>query len=173
VFIELLHHQIPKFQFEAAWCLTNVASGSTDHVENLVEKDVLKHFIQLMNSPHIEVVEQVIWGVGNIAGDSYLTRDSVLQSGALNKIAEILDQAQPGTSFTRNEAWALSNLCRGRPPPKYELLRRAIPTLIKVLVENDSEDIITDICWALSYLSDGAKERIGDLLQTDLLAKMI
>jgi importin subunit alpha-1 len=64
-------------------------------------------------------------------------------------------------------------LCRGRPPPKYELLRRAIPTLIKVLVENDSEDIITDICWALSYLSDGAKERIGDLLHTDLLSKMI
>jgi hypothetical protein len=46
-----------------------------------------------MSSPHIEVVEQVIWGVGNIAGDSYLTRDSVLQSGALVKIAEILDQA--------------------------------------------------------------------------------
>ena len=25
-----------------------------------------------------------------------------------------------------------------------------------MLVENDKEDIITDICWALSYLSDGA-----------------
>ena len=45
--------------------------------------------------------------------------------------------------------------------------------MIKVLVENDKEDIITDICWALSYLSDGAKERIDDLLDQKLLQKMI
>ena len=173
VFIQLLHHNIPKFQFEAAWCLTNVASGTTDHVSNLIEKDVLIHFNQLLSSPHIEVVEQVIWGIGNIAGDSPLTRDSVLNSGSLESIAAVLDQAVPGTSFMRNASWALSNLCRGRPQPQYMLVRRAIPTLIKILVENDKEDIITDICWALSYLSDGAQERIHDLLDIGLLQKMI
>jgi len=173
VFINLLHHDIPKFQFEAAWCLTNIASGTTDHVNNLIEKEVLQHFIQLLSSPCIEVVEQVIWGIGNIAGDSPMTRDSVLNSGALEKIAVVLDQAVPGSSFLRNASWALSNLCRGRPQPKYDLVRRAIPTLIKVLVENEKEDIITDICWALSYLSDGAKERINDLLDQNLLVKLI
>jgi hypothetical protein len=91
VFINLMHHHIPKFQFEAAWCLTNIASGSTDHVNNLIEKDVLKHFIQLLSSPHVEVIEQVIWGIGNIAGDSPMTRDSVLSSGALEKIAVVLE----------------------------------------------------------------------------------
>lgn len=57
VFIEILNHPIPKFQFEAAWCLTNVASGSTDHVNSLLEKDVIKHFIFLLRSQHVEVVE--------------------------------------------------------------------------------------------------------------------
>jgi importin subunit alpha-1 len=61
------------------------------------------------------VVEQVIWGIGNIAGDSPLTRDSVIRSGALERISIVLDQAVPGTSFMRNASWALSNLCRGRP----------------------------------------------------------
>lgn len=117
VLITLLHHHIPKFQFEAAWSLTNIASGTTDHVTNLIEKDVLSHFITLLQSPHIEVVEQVIWGIGNIAGDSPTTRDSVLRSGALNSIANVLDKAEPGTSFMRNASWALSNLCRGRPQP--------------------------------------------------------
>jgi hypothetical protein len=73
----------------------------------------------------------------------------------------------------RNASWALSNLCRGRPQPDYNLVKGAIPTLIKVLVENDKEDIITDVCWALSYLSDGAKERVNDLLRPDLLQKII
>lgn len=142
-------------------------------MSNLIEKDVLSHFIELLTSQHIEVVEQVIWGIGNIAGDSPLTRDSVLASGALERIAVVLDQAPPGTSFMRNASWALSNLCRGRPQPDYRLVKRAIPTLIKVLVENDKEDIITDICWALSYLSDGVKERINDMLDKNLLIKLI
>lgn len=102
-----------------------------------------------------------------------MTRDSVLHSGALERIATILDQAPSGTSFMRNASWALSNLCRGRPQPQYHLVRRAVPTLIKVLVNNDKEDIITDICWALSYLSDGVKDRLVDMLDISLLQKLI
>ena len=173
VFIQFLYHEIPKFQFEAAWCITNIASGSSDHVNSLIEKDVISHFIQLLNSPHMEVVEQVIWGLGNIAGDCPMTRDTVLKSGALHKIAQVLDQAQKGTPFMRNCSWALSNLCRGKPTPQYELVKRAIPSLIKVITENDSEEIITDISWALSYLSDGAKENIDDFLDENLLKKLI
>ena len=50
--------------------------------------------------------------------------------------------------------------------------KNGYPLVIRNL-ENDKEDIITDICWALSYLSDGAKDRINDLLNPNLLAKMI
>jgi len=57
----------------------------------------------------------------------------------------------------RNTAWALSNMCRGKPQPNYESVRRAVPSLAKVLIENDLEEILVDVCWALSYLSDGAK----------------
>lgn len=52
-------------------------------------------------------------------------------------------------------------------------MKRAIPSLIKVITENDSEEIITDISWALSYLSDGAKENIDDFLDENLLKKLI
>ena len=137
VFLGLLRHEIPKFQFEAAWCLTNIASGTSEHVATLIEEDVLSHFMTLLSSPHAEVVEQVIWAIGNIAGDSATTRDCALQCGALEKIAEVLDQAPAGTSFTRTASWALSNLCRGRPAPEYNLVRRATPTFAKVLLEND------------------------------------
>lgn len=148
---------MPKFQFEAAWCLTNIASGSTDHVNNLLDKDIMSHFTRLLNSSSIEVIEQVIWGIGNIAGDSPRTRDIVIQSGALTAIATLLDNAPPDSSYLRNTSWALSNMCRGKPSPDYSLVRRAIPSFAKVVIENNSEEILTDICWALSYLSDSAK----------------
>ena len=108
-------HNIPKYQFEAAWCLTNVASGTSYHVMNLIEKGVLQYFIQLLSSPYTEVVEQVIWGIGNIAGDCPEARDKVIAAGAVDAVAEKLDSAQPGTSFLRNVSWALTNMCRGKP----------------------------------------------------------
>lgn len=90
----------------------------------------------LLQSPHFEVIEQAIWAIGNIAGDSPMTRDSVISCGTVEAISKVLDKGVPDTSFTRNASWALANLCRGKPPPKYQEIRSAIPTLIKVLVEN-------------------------------------
>lgn len=92
-----------------------MASGSSDHVGNLIDKGVVDHFVRLLSSPHIEVVEQVIWGLGNIAGDGTNGRSSVINAGAVTAISDILDHAQPGTSFMRNVSWALTNLCRGKP----------------------------------------------------------
>lgn len=120
--------------------------------------------MQLLASPHIEVIEQAIWGLGNIAGDNHKVRDMVINEGAIAPIASILDRAMPSTSFVRNASWTLSNLCRGRPAPQFAKVSRAIPSLAKVLVENDSEDILVDVCWAISYLSDGGEDRIPCIL---------
>ena len=45
--------------------------------------------------------------------------------------------------------------------------------MIKVLVWNTSEKIITDIFWALSYLAVGAKGKIDDFLEQMLIKKLI
>ena len=78
VFIQLLYHQIQKLQFEAAWCLTNIASCNSEYVSVLIANDIVTHLNNLLSSTRQEVVEQVIWGMGNIAGDSPATRDAVL-----------------------------------------------------------------------------------------------
>jgi len=39
--------------------------------------------------------------------------------------------------------------------PDLKKVARCIPSLAKVLIENDSEEIIGDICWAFTYISDG------------------
>lgn len=127
----------------------------------------------LLRSPHIEVVEQAIWGLGNMAGDSHKVRDLVIQEGAIPLIADILDRANPGSSFVRNASWTLSNLCRGRPAPQFPKVARAIPSLSKVLIQNDVEDILTDVCWAMSYLSDGGDERIPAIIETGVLPRLV
>jgi importin subunit alpha-1 len=85
----------------------------------------------------------------------------------------LLDNSPPGTSFVRNASWTLSNLCRGRPAPNFSKVARGIPTLVKVLVENDVEDILIDVCWALSYLTDGGEDRIPTIISTNVLPRLV
>jgi len=53
----------------------------------------------------------------------------------------------------RNIIWTISNLCRGKPQPKFRLISAAIPIIASLLIVDDDE-VLTDACWALSYLSD-------------------
>lgn len=66
------------------------------------------------------MIEQAIWGIGNIAGDGPRIRDIVIAAGAVEPISNLLDQVTSASStFVRNASWTLANFCRGRPSPAF------------------------------------------------------
>lgn len=91
----------------------------------------------------------------------------------MDPIADLLDRTQQGSSILRNAAWTLSNFCRGRPQPDFDKVKRCIPSLVRVLVLTSQEEILQDICWALSYLSDGGRTNLQTMLQTNLLPRLV
>lgn len=135
-FVQLLSADSSLIQFEAAWVLTNVASGNEAQTRIAVEAGVSQAFLRLLVEAAPNVVEQVLWGLSNIAGTGAAYRDLLLQMGILPILVKLVESAKSRTLLA-TAAWCLSNLCRKMGSiPDFEALLPAIPVLAKLL-END------------------------------------
>ena len=162
----------PQLQYESAWAITNIASGTHAHCQVIVEKGCVPLLVQMMNSTNEEVREQAVWALGNIGGDAAHCRDIILQNQGLGLLIKCL-KASTKHSMTKNSSWTISNLCRGKPPPLYEMVREALPALAAVVAEQNDAEILSDSLWALSHLSEGSEDKADALIATGIVPRII
>lgn len=161
----------PQLQYEASWCLTNIASGNHMQTLAIIEKGAVPVLVNMLSSPLDELKEQSIWTLGNIGADSAHCRDLILQFGAMRGLINASETSQ--RKITKKQGlWTISNLCRGKPMPQFEFVKESIPVITKALYEFPDEEILPDLLWALSCLSDGNPEGVQMIIDSGALPKV-
>lgn len=96
----------------------------------------------------------------------------ILKFNGLDPLVKLVNDA-PNPAVIKHGVWALSNLCRGKPLPKFEFVYKSIPTFAMIMQEVEDPEILSDAAWALCYLSDGKPPRIQIVVQTGVVPALV
>lgn len=157
-------------QYECCWVLTNIASGEHDDCQDIVDYNAVPALVRLLSSPSNDVVNQAVWALGNIAGDNPGFQLLVIENGMLPPLLSLLSREDLPLQMVRDASWALSNLCKPKPPSK--ALYDALPVMKSLLQRSEDREVMNDVCWALTYITTD-EEALPMFHEQDMLDRLV
>ncbi len=162
--------------FETSWVLTNLVSETNPHSTNMVvATGAVPNLMSLLHIDNEEVRNQAMWALSNIAANTGTHRDLILNAGALPAIVTMVRSAiqKPSRlSLLQLGSWTLGNLCKGEPPPPFELISPIFSCFSDILGVSDDAETIENIGWTLDELTSTHECRKA-LIKTSCLPRLL
>jgi hypothetical protein len=126
-----------RCRFDAAWCLTNLACGATEHARAVLQSGPA--LIALLSGADALLQEQAAWALGNVAGDAHELRLVLCRNGAVRPLLDLLRSRR--LTVARTAAWALSNLC------VCDAAAVDARSLVSALAEHGDAAVAAELLW--------------------------
>ena len=154
-----------ELQFDVTWILCNVTSGTVQEARAAVDGGAIPLLIEIVSNEEssLNILDQSIWTLGNISGNTPEDRDEILRADrdivakleylAFNKLLKPDDDMASYNSLRMNICWMLCNLT-GTPtnaPLVGEPQLTNIVRLLRRFLEEDDEEIIKNASHGLAY----------------------
>jgi hypothetical protein len=81
----------PHLKLEATWIVSNVATGGPEDVTALMQYDIIPLLAAFLVENKPGIADQAIWAVGNLAGDSPVYRDQLIDAGGVDAIIHFIN----------------------------------------------------------------------------------
>lgn len=147
--------------------MSNVCLGNQAQLEMILQTtNYLTYCQQILKDKrmHIEVIENVIWSLSNMIGNSDLVRDAVLQTPLPELIVELNSTFSKVPKLSNVSIWFFSNLLRGKIFPDYLIACRVIEPVCRIFTEFDNETVDEEGIWALAYFVEPEEHKSERLI---------
>ena len=173
--VQLLHRQDnPGLQWEALRALTFIA---LPNAPCLIQAGAVPVLVQLTNDVSKDLQEQAAWALGNIAESGVPCRDQVLEAGGLDALLRLAGTftVHSREATIQNTAWAVANLCYGKPAPATHVVIPALPFLLQCITYGASDsEIVNAACTALGHLTiDADADKVEAVLHAGVCPHII
>lgn len=107
--------EVRVMKLEAVWILTNLAFGEREEVEPILDPqyEIMNSISRIISSNDKPMVEQALWFLGNLSGESADLREAVIeQSSLLDTFRYLISQSHITKTLLRTVCWVNSNIAR-------------------------------------------------------------
>lgn len=169
------NYQFEKLILEFSWILANIASGDGFYVQYLVDLEVIPKALDLLQYGTLDIKENAVTLLANIAGENTEYRDHLLQRGIVNMIEYVYSTYVEGSSLTfpSEFAWFLSVLTRGSPYPDFDQMAPVLVIVADLLRQSQSKDVMKWVLRTFSNFADGGNNQIQKIFDLNCVEPLL